>query len=503
MSKKILCLLLAVACVMSMALTGCGKKEDPAGSTGATEQTNATGSVEQNNTESTTESTTDSNNGSGGSSDIRPSVDSTGSDTILPTNTAWKEDGVLKILTIGNSFSVDCMEFVYQIAKAAGVEKIKLGNLYISGCSLEKHLTNAQSDGKAYTFYTNDSGKWVANKNYKMSTAIKGDNWDFVSFQQSSGSSGKADTYDSLNQLLPIVEGYCTNKNVEFMWHMTWAYQGDSTHSSFPDYNSDQMVMYNAIVDAVKTRIVPNEKVTRIIPNGTAVQNARTSYLGDTLTRDGYHMSKDKGRVLAGITLVAATAGIPWDTIDLSGVCSDASFVKVALESARNAVATPFGVTESVNVKKDEEDKKDNEDTKDPVVSEDSIDFSQYNNLTLTLHKNEYWNSTKGATLSGGTDTAEKYFATDTFTKETLPVGSVIVIADGWKYRPEAWKGTAKTSSSKRPAEVSAKIVMVTDAWWGEWTTRAFNIAKKNGDALTDYTPEQISEVFQIYFPKS
>ena len=139
MSKKILCLLLAVACVMSMALTGCGKKEDPAGSTGATEQTNATGSVEQNNTESTTESTTDSNNGSGGSSDIRPSVDSTGSDTILPTNTAWKEDGVLKILTIGNSFSVDCMEFVYQIAKAAGVEKIKLGNLYISGCSLGKH----------------------------------------------------------------------------------------------------------------------------------------------------------------------------------------------------------------------------------------------------------------------------------------------------------------------------------------------------------------------------
>ena len=47
------------------------------------------------------------------------------------------EDGILKILTIGNSFSDDTMQYLYKVAKSAGVEKIKLGNLYIGGCSLD------------------------------------------------------------------------------------------------------------------------------------------------------------------------------------------------------------------------------------------------------------------------------------------------------------------------------------------------------------------------------
>ena len=39
--------------------------------------------------------------------------------------TSWTaEDNVLKILTVGNSFSVDSMEYFYQIAQAVGVENI-------------------------------------------------------------------------------------------------------------------------------------------------------------------------------------------------------------------------------------------------------------------------------------------------------------------------------------------------------------------------------------------
>ena len=261
MTKKLLCLLLALACVIS--LTACGGTDttEPTGDTSAAiqatesgKQTDSTGSSAEPTTGSATQAT----------------AGETISDQTPTDSVGWDDDGVLKILTIGNSFSVDCMEYVYQIAQAAGVQKIKLGNLYISGCSLSKHLTNAKSDAKAYTFYTNENGKWVTNSNYKFSNGIKNDNWDFISFQQASGSSGKADTYDDVYELLSIVEGYCTNKNVEYMWHMTWAYQGNSTHSSFPDYNSDQMTMYNAIVNAVQTKINPT-KFTRLVPNGTAV----------------------------------------------------------------------------------------------------------------------------------------------------------------------------------------------------------------------------------------
>ena len=335
MSKKFFCLFLVIVCIVSLGLTGCKSPAKPADGTSSSVQSDITESAIQNTTGSTTGAITESTSGS-----VTPTQ--TPSDEI-----AWDDDDTLKILTIGNSFSVDCMEYVYQIAKAAGVKKIKLGNLYVSGCSLDKHLSNAKEDSKAYTFYTNESGKWVTNKSYRMSTAVKSDTWDFISFQQASQNSGKADTYAALDELLPIVESLCPNKKVEFMWHMTWAYQADSTHSGFANYDNDQMVMYNAIVDAVKAQIVPNTKITRIVPNGTAVQNARTSYLGDTLTRDGYHMSKDKGRLLTGITMVATTVGIPWDTIDLTAVYADQFFLKAALESVKNAVATPFAVTPS------------------------------------------------------------------------------------------------------------------------------------------------------------
>ena len=105
--------------------------------------------------------------------------------------------------------------------------------------------------------------------------------------------------------------------------------------------------MYRAIVNAVQEKIVSNSRISRIIPNGTAIQNARTSYLGDTLTRDGYHLSANEGRIIAGISMVAATVGLNWDKINLSAISNDEKFLKVALESAQNAMENPFEVTQS------------------------------------------------------------------------------------------------------------------------------------------------------------
>ena len=49
----------------------------------------------------------------------------------------WAEvPKTLRVLAIGNSFSVDAMEYLYQIAKDAGVEQVILGNLRVSGCTV-------------------------------------------------------------------------------------------------------------------------------------------------------------------------------------------------------------------------------------------------------------------------------------------------------------------------------------------------------------------------------
>ena len=55
----------------------------------------------------------------------------------------------MKILAIGNSFSQDATRYLYGIARADGVN-LEVVNLYIGGCSLERHYRNMLSAERAY-----------------------------------------------------------------------------------------------------------------------------------------------------------------------------------------------------------------------------------------------------------------------------------------------------------------------------------------------------------------
>jgi len=55
---------------------------------------------------------------------------------------------MIRILAIGNSFSVDALHYFKQTADAAGIET-ECVNLYIGGCSLERHAENIQNDSAA------------------------------------------------------------------------------------------------------------------------------------------------------------------------------------------------------------------------------------------------------------------------------------------------------------------------------------------------------------------
>ncbi len=257
----------------------------------------------------------------------------------------------LSILFIGNSFSDDTEAYLVEILLELGYTDIEIGNLYIGGCSIDTHYANIKSGASAYDFrmkrhngkkYTEYAPTTVGGKKQSIAFALAYADWDIISVQQASGESGKATTYDKLDALVEEVKKQATNKDVEIVFNMTWAYQGDSTHAQFPDYNSNQMTMYNAIVNAVDTKV----KYT-VVPNGTAIQNARTSFLGDNLTRDGYHLNLKIGRFIAGLTFAAKVTGV--DITDFvyapNGVTNEQLIV--AIESVQNAIKTPFEVTES------------------------------------------------------------------------------------------------------------------------------------------------------------
>ena len=255
----------------------------------------------------------------------------------------------LKILAIGNSFSVNALQYVWEIASDLGFSSVKLGNLVIGGCTLYTHNTFAKADRDAYTFYTNSNGKWSGTASYKMSDAIQSDDWDFISLQQSSGKSGIADTYNAdLTELADYVHQLAPN--AKLVWHMTWAYAQNSTHSEFSQYGSDQLRMYQNIVSAVQEKVLTNRLFSKVIPSGTAIQNARTSYIGDTLTQDGHHLAP-LGCYIAGLTYFHSLTGISLKDLNYIPKGLSAADQKIAIEAAASAVAAPFAVTDSVFTK--------------------------------------------------------------------------------------------------------------------------------------------------------
>ncbi len=393
-------------------------------------------------------------------------------------------DGALEILAIGNSFSVDGLQYVYDVAKSLGISKVTLGNLYIGGCSLETHYTNAKNDSAAYTYYFNNSGSWTTTKSYKISKAIASQSWDYISMQQNSGNSGLESTYNSnLTNLISYVKNKLpSGSKTKLIWHMTWAYQKDSTHSSFANYSKNQSTMYKGIVAAVQNKILTNSNFSMVIPCGTAVQNVRSSYTGDTLTRDGYHMSYGQGRYLLALMWVKQITGLSIDKIKYRPSDVDDQFQYVAIEAVNKAYSKPYAITKSTFT------------GKDPV--------NKYVLLQPTLTKCAYWNSNNANynTLIKDASNSPNFYATVRFTKEELPVGSIIVLSSGWKYRADGW--VTDTKQSSRPDATTASYTIVTDEWWGNYTIRGFNISKSTATDLSSTSASTIRNAFKIYVPE-
>lgn len=250
-----------------------------------------------------------------------------------------------KILAIGNSFSDDAFMWLDPILNSLGYEDNIVDSLYIGGCSIDTHIEKAMGDLPDYILKDN-YGERVEHQDYKMSTALKLCDWDIITLQQASGYSGISDSYSKLSNLVDYVKRFAPKARL--FWNMTWAYESTSTHNHFPFYDCDQLKMYNSIIDTVKTVVQPSGIFTDIIPIGTAIQNARTSFVEDNLTRDGFHLSYDFGRYIAALTVASVISGKSIEDITYRPNGVDLLRKKVAIESVQNAIKTPFEITKSI-----------------------------------------------------------------------------------------------------------------------------------------------------------
>lgn len=217
---------------------------------------------------------------------------------------------VIKVLTIGNSFSEDAVEnYLYDLAKANG-DSLVIGNLYIGGCSLETHSKNAAANAPNYSYRKIVGGKKTVMPKQTMAFAIKDEPWDYISFQQASPYSGQYESYfPYLSNLFDYVDAQRTNPKAKYILHRTWAYAKTSPHKGFANYQNDQDKMFRAIVNATNAVSKKTRRFKMIVPAGTAIQNVRSSAIGDSLTRDGYHLQLTYGRYTAACTWLKALTG--------------------------------------------------------------------------------------------------------------------------------------------------------------------------------------------------
>ncbi len=262
------------------------------------------------------------------------------------------DDGSIRVLAIGNSFSEDALEtHLSRLAQAAGIP-MTIGNLYVSGASLAQHAGNIRQNNNAYSYRKIDrDGEKTTTAGLSIHRALADENWTHISFQEVSQYSG---LYDSIQKYLPFVYEYVAprakNPEAKFLYHQTWAYAQTSTHAGFANYNNNQMTMYTAIVDAVN-RAKDLVAIDAIVPAGTAIQNVRTSIIGDNVTSDGYHLNPTIGRYTAACVWFEVLTGqsVVGNTYVPAGM--SAYEAEIGQQAAHMAMAQPSSVTDMVDYK--------------------------------------------------------------------------------------------------------------------------------------------------------
>lgn len=263
----------------------------------------------------------------------------------------------LKMLVISSSFGMNTTNYLYEIAKDQGCTEIIVARLFLAECTLRTHVTNINSNAMAYTYQKRFSDEdWTVMQNITMEYGILDEDWDIIFLQHSAEGAAQRETYkDYIPKMISYIDSKKTNPNARYVWNMTWAFPGDSTNALFQSLGSDQMKHYETIVAATQEHVVPVKEFAAIIPSGTAVQNARTSKIGDTLNRDSMHLNS-LGYIIAGLATYATLTGKPIESLGISQfpastytsnyIITD-EYKQIVIEAANAALENPFQVTQS------------------------------------------------------------------------------------------------------------------------------------------------------------
>lgn len=256
-------------------------------------------------------------------------------------------NSVVRILGIGNSFTDDAIQtYLSDLANAAG-KKVVIARLTYGGAELSDHAEWAKSNAKVYAYWKMDENMVASSSGGKsVMDAVADENWDYISFQQQSVAAGQFNTYvPFLPDLVEYIRSKTQNTDTQYTVLQTWSFAYNYTYPDYAYYGTNQLKMLDSLTSAayrVSEMVTPKMAV---LPAGTAIQNGRTSSVGDSFCRDGYHLDMSIGRFTVACTWYEAifgnVAGNPYKPAGMSD-----KYAEIAKNAARLAVDKPKSVSE-------------------------------------------------------------------------------------------------------------------------------------------------------------
>lgn len=272
---------------------------------------------------------------------------------------------VIRLLSIGNSYSEDALAYVPFILQNMGVDaEIKIGILMKSSAGLEEHVDCFNNERNAYTFQLYNGGTaWQSFSSKSIQWALDNYQWDIISLQQSSQGAFNWSTYQPwCNQLINLVSEY-VGYPIKFIWYQPQARPASTNSGS---NWSDATITSHYEATAAASQRVLNETVCEVcVPVGTAIQNARsistlkalgdyasnannTSDLGYLTPNDGVHLQEGLPCQIAAYTFILALLDIYG--LENYSINGESTRVTSAWESAKNIPhphGNPIGSTDA------------------------------------------------------------------------------------------------------------------------------------------------------------
>jgi hypothetical protein len=237
-----------------------------------------------------------------------------------------EDDGILKIMILGSSRSVNTFQLLYQAFKDQMPDKeFVMGVMYYSGCSMTMHERFIKNNEAVYHYYRNDGSGWVITPGKRMEEGLHGENWDVILLQAGTGDQAKNMQLETRKFLKGFIDDHLIDPYA-LWWHSTWFNSTDPSLYQPPKTAADaakvdQIKQLTQTNDAAKAYVLNDPMFAGHVTSGTPMMYAlKVLDVPETMIfRDHTHLT-DFGCLLIAYSWYAQFTGNPVTHINLDQI---------------------------------------------------------------------------------------------------------------------------------------------------------------------------------------